>query len=74
MKCRPGVTTRTFCLKCLVQGEITGFKSPLVYMRCPKCGVEWRTLSAICENCKTPSGSPYYGDCPRCAKREAKAI
>lgn len=30
MICRPGVTTRTFCLKCNVQGEITGFVSPMV--------------------------------------------
>lgn len=71
MKCRPGVTTRTFCLDCHVQGEITGYSSPMISMKCPACGKEWRTLSAICQRCKTPSGSPYYSDdCPNCGGKD----
>lgn len=66
MHCKPGKTTRAYCLKCNVRGEITGYKSPMVNMRCPKCGIEWRTISAICEHCREPSGNPYLTDCPKC--------
>lgn len=76
MRCKPGKTTRTFCLKCQVQGEITGYISPMVHMRCPVCGIPWRTISAMCEYCRQPSGSPYYSECERCGnkKREKKVI
>ena len=66
MRCHPGKTTRAFCLTCRTNGIQIGYVSPMVQMRCPVCGVEWRTISAICERCKHPSGSPYPGDCPKC--------
>lgn len=66
----PGKTTRTSCLDCMVPGVITGYIAPMVHMKCPQCGKEWRTLSAICKECKNPSGSPYMSDCKRCATVE----
>lgn len=72
MKSLPGITTRTGCLDCQTQGIITGYIAPMVYMKCPQCGSEWRTLSAICKACKNPSGFPYMSDCIRCAKKEKK--
>lgn len=66
MKCIPGKSSRTFCLKCHCRGQVIGYNNPMVDMECPTCGATWRTISAICECCKTPSGSPFYADCPKC--------
>lgn len=63
----PGATTRAFCLVCRAKGFIVGYQSPMISMRCPQCGSEWRTLSAICAKCKTPSGRPYYEPCEKCS-------
>lgn len=70
MRCIPGKTTRSFCLKCRVEGQVIGYKSPIVALKCPVCGIEWRTISAICEKCRLPSGSPHAGDCLRCKRKE----
>ncbi|MBP2657274.1 MAG: hypothetical protein H6Q69_306 [Firmicutes bacterium] len=69
MKCMPGVTTVTTCRDCGVQGVKTGFSSPMVLMKCPRCGREWKTLSAMCKRCHNPSGSPYMSDCPVCVRK-----
>ena len=69
MHCIPGKSSRTTCLKCNTRGQITGYKSPMVDMACPECGAAWRTISAICERCRTPSGNPHYSQCAICAKK-----
>ena len=69
MKCMPAITTRTVCLACGKPGTVIGYKSPMVSMKCPICGKEWRTISAMCTHCKTPSGSPYMSNCKRCAPK-----
>lgn len=68
MKCMPGITTRAYCLKCHAIGIKIGYCSPMVKLQCPVCGGEWKTLSAICRQCKTPSGLPHMSDCTRCSK------
>lgn len=73
MRCRTGVTTITTCQVCNVRGIQIGYVWPMVRMRCPVCGVEWRTLSAICEHCKTPSGSPWEGECQYCKSKTQEA-
>ena len=73
MKCIPGKTTRTYCVHCHSQGEITGYISPMVHMACQTCGAAWRTISAICEGCRTLSGRPYLEDCPRCPGKRKQA-
>ena len=74
MKCKPGVTTRTYCLQCNCEGEMVGYSWPMVSMRCPGCGTEWRTLSAICERCHYASGSPWASECPKCEAKMKEAI
>lgn len=66
MKCIPGKSSRAYCIKCHSQGMVIGYKNPMVDMLCPNCGETWRTISAICESCRNPSGRPYLEDCPRC--------
>ena len=69
MKCIPGKTTRAFCLKCNAHAQVINFVTPMLYMEC-QCGETWRTISAICEHCKQPSGSPYLTDCAHCSSKQ----
>jgi hypothetical protein len=74
MKCMPCITTRTNCLVCGMDGIVKGYKSPMVSMKCPGCGKEWRTISAMCQKCKMPSGSPYLGECKYCNSMVGEAL
>jgi hypothetical protein len=66
MKCIPGRTTREYCLKCKSNGRVIGYSKPMVQLECPVCSEKWRTLSALCEYCKLPSGGIRYTDCVYC--------
>lgn len=65
IKCIPGPTTRSYCLKCKEIGKMVGYIKPMVDMKC-SCGTNWRTLASMCECCKMPSGTPDYVDCVHC--------
>lgn len=76
-KCVPGKTARTFCLQCNKTGCVTGYVAPIVLMQCPVCGAEWKSISAICEKCRRPSGDPRPSECAYCqphkkVKRDVK--
>jgi len=49
-----------------------GYSKPMVKMECKTCGEKWRTLSAMCEYCKMPSGNPDYTDCVHCKGKKKK--
>jgi predicted amidophosphoribosyltransferase len=70
VKCIPGKSSRTYCLKCHSQGRVIGYKSPMVDMQCQTCGATWRTISAICPSCHNPSGRPYMEDCQMCQSKK----
>jgi len=73
-KCMPGATTRSYCLECKGKGRVVGYSKPMVHMECINCGEKWRTLSALCECCRLPSGSPYFTDCIFCKdKKKSRA-
>lgn len=71
MKCLPGVTTNPNCRLCGSKGDITGFIYPMVFLTCSGCGFEWKTLGAICPQCKESNGTPYVSECPKCTRRKA---
>jgi len=68
MRCIPGATTNAYCRQCNAKGAVVGYSSPMVQLTCPACGYRWRTISAICVKCKTPSGLTEATDCIKCTK------
>lgn len=72
MICQPGITTNSDCPKCGAAGIEIGFKDPMVQLRCPKCGYEWRTMSSVCTRCKRPSGTTKTVICKFCSRVKGK--
>ncbi len=65
-KCIPGPTTWAICQKCYKDGTVTGYKNPMLNMKCESCGFTWRTISSICKRCNRPSETPYLVECKFC--------